>query len=209
MHAVSHAASGLPLVSFHASCIMHPEEEKGTWRRAQTGRRVGDADERSGKQRFQTGICRLFFLATKEIEIRDVKGKRDTQRKGCYPHAPDPHNRASKCHHFSPRRERPHGRYLISPLTPQLQLCKSCSSQTSSMHSSNPLTLFRYIHAKYSQALSIKDVCFPLWLARSITSQRTSRRSSPGFPSCPVAAGKYWVLHRRLLGCLTFLYCIF
>lgn len=32
----------------------------------------------------------LFFLATKEIEIRDVKGKRDTQRKGCYPHAPDP-----------------------------------------------------------------------------------------------------------------------
>ena len=89
--AVSHAASDLPLVSFHASCIMHPEEEKGTWRRAQTGRRVGDADERSGKQRFQTGICRhLFFLATKEIEIRDVKGKRDTQRKGCYPHAPDP-----------------------------------------------------------------------------------------------------------------------
>lgn len=58
----SHAASGLPLVSFHASCIMHPEEEKGTWRRAQTGRRVGDADERSGKQRFQTGICRHFFF---------------------------------------------------------------------------------------------------------------------------------------------------
>lgn len=48
----------------------------------------------------------LFYSATKEIEIRDVKGKRDTQRKGCYPHAPDPHNRASKCHHFFPRRNR-------------------------------------------------------------------------------------------------------
>lgn len=149
-----------------------------------------------------------FFLATKEIEIRDVKGKRHTEKR-LLSSRPRSHDRASKCHHFFPRRERPHGRYLISPLTPQLQLCKSCSSQTSSMHSSNPLTLFRYIHAKYSQALSIKDVCFPLWLARSITSPRTSRRSSPGFPSCPVAAGKYWVLHRRPLGCLTFLYCIF
>lgn len=39
---------------------------------------------------FKRVFADTFFLATKEIEIRDVKGKRDTQRKGCYPHAPDP-----------------------------------------------------------------------------------------------------------------------
>lgn len=49
-----HAAFGL--AARIIACVMQHamlEEEKGTWRRAQKGRRLGDADERSGKQLVQ------------------------------------------------------------------------------------------------------------------------------------------------------------
>lgn len=63
MHACG-LACGLGLSARIISCIMHLEEErgnaKGTWRRAQTGRRLGDADERSGKHQLQRVFAGFF-----------------------------------------------------------------------------------------------------------------------------------------------------
>ena len=46
---------------------MHPEKgNRCTWRHAQRGRRVGDADERSGKQ--NDNFFFLFFFFPSEFE---------------------------------------------------------------------------------------------------------------------------------------------
>ena len=44
-------------------------------------------------------------------------------------------------------------RYLISRLEPH-------DSNPTERHAANPLTHFWYIHANFSQTLSIKEVCF-------------------------------------------------
>lgn len=64
-------ACGLGLTARIISCIMHHASRrgKGTWRSAQTGRRVRYADERSGKHPFQMIFCCTPKKQNKNIEI--------------------------------------------------------------------------------------------------------------------------------------------
>ena len=203
----------------HASCILRRKRAHGDVPKREG--RVRDAVERSGKQLFfgKNGYLQTFALGRhgKQNKKRKMrfrcreKGERDRQRqrKVCYPHAPPyPHARANKCHHFSPGDRLP-GRYLTSPLIHNSNPAKVAARRYGASTPQIPRPLSWYIHASFSQTLPIKEVCFPLWLARSITSQHISRRSILRSPNRPVSAGIYWVLRPPLQGKMTSLYCIF